>query len=142
MTEVPCIDVEPLRLGSPDRLAVAAAIDAACRDTGFFCIRGHGVDDALAASLDTEARRFFARPDDDKAEIAMVRGGRAWRGWFPVGGELTSGQADQKEGIYFGEELPADDPRVRSGRPLHGAEPLPGRRRRPCARPCCRGWTR
>jgi isopenicillin N synthase-like dioxygenase len=125
VAEVPCIDVEPLRLGSPDRLTVAAAIDAACRDTGFFCIRGHGVGDALAASLDAEARRFFARTDEEKAEIAMVRGGRAWRGWFPVGGELTSGQADQKEGLYFGEELPADDHRVRSGRPLHGPNLFP-----------------
>ena len=36
---------------------------------------------------------------------------RAWRGWFPVGGELTSGVPDRKEGIYFGAELGADDPR-------------------------------
>ena len=36
----------------------------------------------------------------------MARGGRAWRGWFPFEGELTSGRADRKEGIYFGEELP------------------------------------
>ena len=34
----------------------------------------------------------------------MSRGGRAWRGWFPVGGELTSGRADRKEGLYVGEE--------------------------------------
>ncbi len=35
----------------------------------------------------------------------MSRGGRAWRGYFPVGGELTSGRPDLKEGLYFGEEL-------------------------------------
>ena len=28
----------------------------------------------------------------------MTHGGRAWRGWFPVGGELTSGAPDMKEG--------------------------------------------
>ena len=28
----------------------------------------------------------------------MERGGRAWRGYFPVGAELTSGQPDLKEG--------------------------------------------
>ena len=43
----------------------------------------------------------------------MAHGGRAWRGWFPLGGELTSGRPDRKEGLYFGEELPPDDPRVR-----------------------------
>ena len=55
----------------------------------------------------------------------MARGGRAWRGWFPVGGELTSGRPDRKEGIYFGAELPADDARVRAGRPLHGPNLFP-----------------
>jgi isopenicillin N synthase-like dioxygenase len=55
----------------------------------------------------------------------MAHGGRAWRGWFPVGGELTSGRPDRKEGIYFGSELPEDDPRVRAGRPLHGANLFP-----------------
>ena len=55
----------------------------------------------------------------------MARAGRAWRGWFPLGGELTSGRPDQKEGLYFGEELPPDDPRVRAGRPLHGPNLFP-----------------
>ncbi len=35
----------------------------------------------------------------------MKLAGSAWRGWFPVGGELTSGLPDRKEGIYVGEEL-------------------------------------
>jgi isopenicillin N synthase-like dioxygenase len=71
------------------------------------------------------ARAFFALPESEKAKVAMSRGGRAWRGWFPVGGELTSGVADMKEGFYFGEELGPDDPRVRGGRPLHGPNLFP-----------------
>lgn len=51
----------------------------------------------------------------------MARGGRAWRGYFPVGGELTSGKPDLKEGVYFGEELGPDDARVAAGWPMHGA---------------------
>ena len=39
---------------------------------------------------------------------------------FPVGDELTSGKPDQKEGIYFGAELPHDHPAVLAGTPLHG----------------------
>jgi isopenicillin N synthase-like dioxygenase len=35
------------------------------------------------------------------------------RGWFPVGGELTSGVPDLKEGLYVGEES------LSSGVPLH-----------------------
>ena len=55
----------------------------------------------------------------------MALGGRAWRGYFPLGGELTSGRPDQKEGLYFGAELPLDDPRVKAGTPLHGPNLFP-----------------
>src|SRR3954447_11193198 len=121
---LPVIDVGPLvRGGATD--AVAAEIDAACRDTGFFYIVGHGVAAELVTRVDELAREFFARPDTEKARIAMARGGRAWRGWFPLRGELTSGVPDQKEGLYFGEELGPDDPRVRAALPLHGANLFP-----------------
>jgi isopenicillin N synthase-like dioxygenase len=42
-----------------------------------------------------------------------------------VGAELTSGQPDLKEGLYFGAELPDDDPRVLAGLPLHGRNLFP-----------------
>jgi isopenicillin N synthase-like dioxygenase len=128
---VPVIDVAPLVRGGAggdaDVRRVAAAIDGACRDTGFFVISGHGVDPTLRRDLDTAAREFFALADAEKARIAMARAGLAWRGWFPVGGELTSGRPDLKEGIYFGVEHPAEHPGVRAGRPLHGANLFPSR---------------
>jgi isopenicillin N synthase-like dioxygenase len=122
---VPEIDIASLVTGSGDPAPAAAAIDAACRDVGFFTIVGHGVDLDRLRHLDALAREFFARPDAAKAEIAMARAGATWRGWFPVGGELTSGRPDQKEGLYFGAELGPDDPRVRAGVPLHGANLFP-----------------
>jgi isopenicillin N synthase-like dioxygenase len=118
---VPTIDVAPLVTGTGDAGRVADAIDTACRETGFFSIVGHGVDPELRARLDRVARDFFALDDSEKAAIEMARGGNAWRGWFPVGGELTSGIPDQKEGIYFGSELPPSD------RPLHGPNLFPAR---------------
>jgi isopenicillin N synthase-like dioxygenase len=118
---VPTVDVSPLVRGTGDAQAVAAAIDAACRETGFFAIVGHGIDPALRARLDALSREFFALPDSEKAVIEMARGGNAWRGWFPVGGELTAGIPDQKEGIYFGAELPP------SSLPLHGPNLFPAR---------------
>jgi len=117
--ELPVVD-----LSAPD---APQAIDEACRDTGFFYVVGHGVDEDLQARLERQARDFFARPDEEKARIGMERGGRAWRGWFPVGGELTSGVPDRKEGIYFGAELSPEHPRVRAGVPLHGANLFPER---------------
>jgi isopenicillin N synthase-like dioxygenase len=55
----------------------------------------------------------------------MELGGPAWRGYFPVGQELTSGKPDLKEGIYFGAELSGDHPLVRAGTPLHGRNLFP-----------------
>ena len=115
------IDVGPLVRGEGDRMAVARDIDAACRDSGFFYVVGHGVDPALQQRLEDLAREFFGLDDDEKSAIAMANSGRAWRGWFPVGGELTSGVPDLKEGLYFGAELPPDE------RPLHGPNLFPAR---------------
>ena len=71
----------------------------------------------------------------------MEHGGSAWRGWFPLDGELTSGVPDHKEGIYFGTELGPDDPAVRAGVPLHGANLFPAPRPG-YGRPCSGGSTR
>lgn len=123
---LPVIDVAPL-LGGDEaaRTRAAAEIGAACRDLGFFYASGHAITPQTLASLDAASHRFFALPHAEKMKIAMANGGRAWRGFFPVGGELTSGKPDIKEGIYFGEELGADDPRVKAGLPLHGANQFP-----------------
>ncbi|MCB1013649.1 MAG: isopenicillin N synthase family oxygenase [Acidimicrobiales bacterium] len=130
MAGVPRIDVGALvdpRSSPDERRPVADAIDAACAEHGFFTVVGHGVDPGLLAALDREARAFFARSREDKARVAMVHGGRAWRGWFGVGDELTDGVPDRKEGLYFGTELGPDDPRVQAGLPLHGPNLFPDR---------------
>src|SRR5262245_36697932 len=119
-SSLPVIDMSPLleRVDSRAKLKVARAIEDASRDLGFFYATGHGISSDLFTRLDSASRKFFALSDAEKLEIRMSRGGRAWRGYFPVGGELTSGKADLKEGLYFGTELPSDHPRVRAGVPL------------------------
>ncbi|WP_327008916.1 isopenicillin N synthase family oxygenase [Dactylosporangium sp. NBC_01737] len=119
MDALPVIDIS-------DPATAAPEIEAACRSSGFFYVKGDGVPSSLTDRLDAAARTFFALPAPDKMEIAMARGGRAWRGFFPVGAELTSGVPDRKEGIYFGTELGPDAPQVRAGLPLHGANLFPG----------------
>ena len=128
MTALPLVDVGPLvDPGSTahERRRVGADLDRACRTSGFVLVTGHGVDRGLRDDLERYSRQFFALPEETKAEIAMLRAGSAWRGWFPVGGELTAGEPDRKEGIYFGTELGLDDPRVAAGVPLHGANLFP-----------------
>lgn len=123
---LPIIDVSALfKETTEGKLATAAKIGEALVEDGFFYAIGHGVDQILLKKLDAAARRFFALPETVKLQIAMSNAGRAWRGYFPLGGELTSGTPDQKEGVYFGEELERDHPSVRAGLPLHGANLFP-----------------
>lgn len=120
--ELPVIDLGRLDAGGGEELR---RLEAACRDSGFFYLVGHGIQPDLLPALEAAGRRFFALPEAAKRQIAMERGGRAWRGWFPLGGELTSGRPDGKEGLYFGSELPVEHPRVAAGWPLHGANLFP-----------------
>jgi len=124
-TSLPIIDLSRLRDGPNARTRVAAELDAACSEFGFFYLVGHGVSHHRIDSLMSLARRFFAQPTEDKLAIHMSKGGRAWRGYFQLGEELTSGRPDGKEGIYFGTELEQSHPRVRAGVPLHGRNLFP-----------------
>jgi isopenicillin N synthase-like dioxygenase len=126
---LPVIDMAPL-FGDADaegRARVARKIARACEAHGFFYLIGHGISPNVLAALEAESRRFFALPLEAKMTISMARGGRAWRGYFPVGGELTSGRPDLKEGLYLGTDLGPDDARVRAGVPMHGANLWPPR---------------
>lgn len=124
-SSVPVIDIGALVHRSAGEHEVARAVDHACRTSGFFYVVNHGVDAALEARLRALAAGFFAQPEETKMRIAMAGGGRAWRGYFPVGAELTSGKPDLKEGLYFGAELDDAHEEVRRGTPLHGKNLFP-----------------
>lgn len=103
----------------------ASKLAHACKESGFFYLSGHNVSEDLQERLESLSKVFFALPESEKMKIRMENGGRAWRGYFPVGSELTSGKPDLKEGIYFGEELSAHHPLVKAHAPLHGANLFP-----------------
>jgi len=124
-SSVPIVDVSALVAGKPERRAAAELIGRACRAHGFFYVVGHGVDESLCQRLEAASRGFFALDRETKMRWRMALGGRAWRGYFPVGGELTSGRPDWKEGLYLGSELPDDHPLVRARTPLHGRNLFP-----------------
>ena len=125
ISQIPIVDVSELILGGPSRRTVADRLGLACRESGFFYVVGHGIDESLQARLRDLSRDFFAQDPEAKLRIRMALGGKAWRGYFRVGDELTSGKPDQKEGVYFGAELDEDDPRARAGVPLHGPNLFP-----------------
>lgn len=125
--EIPIIDIAPLIANNSPQAqkVVANQIGVACRKNGFFYIKGHGISEKLQSDIENLSKEFFYLPLEKKMKISMNFGGRAWRGFFPVGDELTSGQPDLKEGIYFGSELDHGHPKVKAGTPLHGSNLFP-----------------
>ena len=136
--ELSIIDVGPLCGKGGVSEAAAAHIGKACRESGFFYAVGHGVDEGLQTRLFESSRQFFELDKATKLAIDMKHGGRAWRGFFPLGRELTSGLPDLKEGLYFGAELAPEHPLVREGTPLHGPNLFPAAV--PTLRSCVLDW--
>lgn len=67
---IPIIDIAPFFDGDEAvRRAVATEIDAACCETGFFAIVGHGVDETLLARTRQMAEAFFALPTEEKLKV-------------------------------------------------------------------------
>ncbi|NGN95838.1 isopenicillin N synthase family oxygenase [Nocardioides sp. KC13] len=66
---VPAVDIAAyVQGGTPEeKAAVAAAIDAACREVGFIQILGHGVPPELAEGLASAMDDFFALPLEEKS---------------------------------------------------------------------------
>jgi polar amino acid transport system ATP-binding protein len=114
---------------------VAQEIGQACRAHGFFYVVGHAVDEALCLRAGGPERGVSSRcAEPTKMQWRMALAGRAWRGYFPLGGELTSGRPDWKEGLYIGAEL---DERIRwcaPARPVHRPQTSSPTRR------CCRAF--
>src|SRR3954471_24304318 len=113
---VPIIDLEPWFAGEfNDRAVVAAEVDAALQEWGFFLITGHGVPAGSRAAARAAARRFFALPAETKQPYAVTVGGR---GWLPPGVEAngyaegTETPPDLKESFAVGAERPTGDPEV------------------------------
>lgn len=124
---LPLIDIAGLFSAEPaDRIAVAERIGAACREVGFFCIANHGVDPALQREVFTQAQAFFAQPETAKRAVDKALS-KANRGYEPLRGQVleAGAPADLKEGLYIGEELAENDPRVQAGRFNHGANQWP-----------------
>jgi isopenicillin N synthase-like dioxygenase len=90
----PTSKVSVIDLSGPDdgpRLAArAAAIDEACRTSGFFAVRGHGVPvDRIDAALDV-SRRFFSLPTEVKERYRPACPPWLRRGYTGLAGERQS----------------------------------------------------
>jgi isopenicillin N synthase-like dioxygenase len=125
MDALPVIDLEPLRTGLHVEPTVAA-LDDACRRTGFFVVEGHGIAPAARAGIFAAAEQLFALPDDIKGELSIARSS-CHRGYVGFGRETlgVGVPADLKEAFELSRDLGPDHPEVLAGTPLHGPNQWP-----------------
>jgi isopenicillin N synthase-like dioxygenase len=84
------IDLEPFRVGGPqEKRRVVAAIDEACRVTGFLQIVGHGIEPAISARMLDVTATFFDQPVELKS-TCIVDDLSANRGYASEGTEALS----------------------------------------------------
>jgi Isopenicillin N synthase and related dioxygenases len=114
LTTLPVLNLAHYR--SPtERDAFLEQLRHAARDVGFFYLTHHGIADSLQQAVQSEARRFFALPDTQKQQVAMIHSPH-FRGYNRSAAELTRGQPDWREQFDIGAErqalvLEPNDPR-------------------------------
>lgn len=124
---LPIIDVSAL-LGTDEaaKYQVSVAIDQACREYGFFYIKGHGIAPETIEHVFGLGETFFALPEAEKLSIDITKSPNH-RGYGAFSAEaLEDGMpGDLKETFDMGRNLPDHDPEVLAGLPLHGANRYP-----------------
>jgi len=123
--ELPEVDVAGLYSEEvATRCAAARALVTACREAGFFYLRGHRVAAEAQAQLMLQAERFFALPSADKLEYYIGKSTNH-RGYVPPGEEVFYGGArDQKESFDLCFES-LDDGGTAPAHPFAGANVWP-----------------
>lgn len=90
MTSAPVVDLQSIKDET------LSEVDAACRDHGFFLLKGHGLE-AVTQTMWQESARFFALPHSVKSRVMRTQD-------YPLGyydRELTKRKRDQKEVFDF-----------------------------------------
>ncbi len=136
-TTVPVLDIDTWRRGEPGALeALAAALGHACRNVGFYYLRGHGIPGDLVEAAFEQTRRFHALPLDAKMKL---KAGPDNVGYMPYKGSVSRAsriydgdRPNLNEAFFLKRDLPADHPDVLAGkrfRPMNRWPPerdLPG----------------
>ena len=111
MSPLPVLDIAAFRddPGSPDAARFVDDLRRACHGPGFCYLTGHGVSPQLEADLLRDSRQFFALPEAERRDLAIVNSA-AFRGYTVLGDEQTNGRPDYRDQLDVGPEqaVPAD----------------------------------
>lgn len=103
---IPIIDVSALlaKFDDPNMAEdlgvseVVTQLDQACREAGFFYVKGHGIPDSLIKDVRNVTHKYFDLPYEEKTKIKMSAA-TGFRGYQRLGENITKGTPDMHEAI-------------------------------------------
>ncbi len=101
---IPIIDISPLISNEKNQVLIkqtACQMKDACRDVGFFYITNHHIPDSHIDSLMAAVKDFFDLSLEEKMKIHIDKS-NIFRGYTPLGEELTNGKYDWHECVDYG----------------------------------------
>ena len=129
-TEIPLIDLAPLKNGLAGALEIAPLLNRALEETGFLIIANHGVPQDLTERTFTEAKRFHDQPMETKHALRMNahNNGYMAEGRYNVRTSRVSEKSvkpDANEAFFLKRERSADDPLLLADRRFAGPNQWP-----------------
>lgn len=129
---IPIIDLAPLGSGGAGLSKVEGEVGAACRDSGFFFVVGHGIAQDRIDRTFEAAAELFAAPAvvKDAVRFSIASGNR---GYIPMKGAALDPDkpSDLKAAFNIGLDLATDDPEIRASAPFALRQHLARRNRLP-----------
>ena len=125
--KIPIIDIAPLVIPDHNTKLIRATGDKirdACRSVGFFYIKNHQIPQSHIDSLISLVHAFFNLSLEEKMKIHISKSD-IFRGYTPLGKELTNDKYDWHECVDFGLDLKSNDPDVSNGKNLVGPNQWP-----------------
>ncbi|KAG8056388.1 hypothetical protein GUJ93_ZPchr0002g24995 [Zizania palustris] len=103
---IPLIDIsalvekidDPSMADDKDLLQVVRLLDDACKEAGFFYVKGHGIAESMMTEVRDVTHKFFQLPYDEKLKIKMTPQS-GYRGYQRVGENITKSKPDMHEAI-------------------------------------------
>ncbi|XWS41865.1 hypothetical protein CRYUN_Cryun17cG0119500 [Craigia yunnanensis] len=107
----------------PGVCEVVKQLDEACREAGFFYVKGHDIPETLVKEVRNITHKFFDLPYEEKLKIKMTAAA-GYRGYQRIGENITKGVPDMHEAIDCYKELKQGMYGV-LGKPMEGCNQWP-----------------
>ncbi|KAK9228328.1 hypothetical protein WN944_021278 [Citrus x changshan-huyou] len=92
---------DPKMAEDPGVSQVVKQLDKACKEAGFFYVKGHGIPESLINDVKNITQKFFDLPYEEKIKIKLTPA-TGYRGYQRIGENITKGIPDMHEAIDVG----------------------------------------